>query len=74
MAKIYLLHKNFDPEAQRQVCEIKNAFAAEHLAFFILALDTSTKVGGASHQGLKVLERACELLTEARAKLELEFN
>jgi hypothetical protein len=54
--------------------ELKNAFAAEYLAFFILALDTCAKTGGATPQGLQVMQRAYALLTAARNQLELEYK
>ena len=54
--------------------ELKSAFTAEYLAFFIQALDTSTKVGGSTPRGLKVLQRAYALLTEARNQFEREFD
>ena len=43
------------------------------LAFFIQVLDTSTKVGGSTPRGLKVMQRAYALLTEAKSQFEREF-
>jgi hypothetical protein len=73
MAKIYPLHRHSDPQCRRQMQEIKSAFTAEYLAFFLLALDTSTQVGGAAPGGLKVMQRAYELLMAARDQFEREF-
>jgi hypothetical protein len=73
MAKIYPLPLPSDFQGRRQMQEIKNAFTAEYLAFFLLALDTSTRVGGAAPRGLKVMQRAYELLMEARNQFEREF-
>ena len=74
MAKIYPLHQYFDGRSLQLVDDLKKAFTAEHLAFFLLALDTSTRVGSTSPRGIKVLQRAYELLMEARNEFEREFN
>jgi hypothetical protein len=66
MAKIFPLPLNSNPQWRRPRQEIKTAFIEEYLAFFLLALDTSTQVGGAAPWGLKVMPRAYELLVEAR--------
>ncbi len=73
MAKIYPLHLNSDPQWRRPRQDIKSAFTAEYLAFFLLALDTSTQVGGAAPRGLKVMPRAYELLVAARDQFERQF-
>ena len=72
MAKIYPLPRPSDFQWRRQMQEIKTAFTAEYLAFFLLALDTSTQVGAAP-RGLKVMQRAYELLMAARDQFEREF-
>jgi hypothetical protein len=74
MAKIYPLHLHVNAQWRQQLHEIKSAFTAEYLAFFLLALDTSTKVGGTTPRGLKVMQRAYDLLLEARDEFEREFN
>lgn len=49
-------------------------FTAECLEFFLLALDTSARAGGSTPRGLKVMQRAYDLLLEVRHKLEGEFD
>jgi hypothetical protein len=73
MAKIYPLYLHQPAEWQRELHDLKNAFTAAHLAFFLLALDTATRVGGTTPRGVKVLQRAYELLLEARHEFEREF-
>jgi len=73
MAKIYPLHLHSDPQRRRQMQEIKTPFTEEYLAFFLLALDTSTQVGAAAPRGLKVVPRADELLMEAQDQFERQF-
>jgi hypothetical protein len=58
MAKIYPLEMHSDVPWRQQLHELKDAFTAEYLEFFIRALDTSTKVGGCTPKGLKVMQRA----------------
>jgi hypothetical protein len=74
MAKIYPLQLPGDAQARQRLGEIKSAFTAEYLAFFILALDTSSKVGSGTPRGLKVMERAYDLLREAKNTFEHEFK
>ncbi len=74
MAKIYPLHMFQDPQVQRELGELKQAFVEEHMSFFILALDTSQKLGAPSPKSVKVFRRAFELLQEAKGKFEKEFN
>jgi hypothetical protein len=74
MAEIYPLHMKFDPLTRQRLGEIKSAFTAEYLAFFILALDTSSKLGSGTPRGLKVMERAYDLLREAKRIFEREFH
>jgi hypothetical protein len=72
-AKISPLQSGSDGRRRQQLYEIKSAFTAEYLAFFLLALDTSTRVGGITPRGLKVMQRAYDLLLEARNEFEREF-
>jgi hypothetical protein len=74
MAKIYPLHPGPEGLHRQQMQEIKSAFTAEYLAFFLLALDTSTKGGGPTPRGLKVMPRAYDLLLAARHEFEREFD
>jgi hypothetical protein len=74
MAKIYPFTRRSELPWRQEMHELKNAFAAEYLAFFILALDTCAKTGGATPQGLQVMQRAYALLTAARNQLELEYK
>jgi hypothetical protein len=67
MAKIYPLYSGSDDQRRQQIQEIKTAFTAEYLAFFLLALDTSTGAGGPTPQGLKVMQQAYDLLLESPA-------
>ena len=74
MAKVYPLYMHPDIAWRQQMRELKGVFTAEHLAFFIQVLDTSTKVGVSSPRGLKVMQRAYALLTEAKDQFEREFD
>jgi hypothetical protein len=74
MAKIYPLYSRSDDQRRQQLHEIKTAFTAEYLAFFLLALDTSTRAGGPTPRGLQVMQRAYDLLLEARHEFEGEFD
>ena len=74
MAKIYPLHQYYDGRSLQIADDLKKAFTAEHLAFFLLALDTSARVGSTSPRGLKALQRAFDLLLEAKNTFEREFN
>ena len=73
MAEIYPLHLHQPAQWRRELHDLKDAFTAAHLAFFLLALDTSTRLGGTTPRGVKVLQRAHELLLEARNEFEREF-
>jgi hypothetical protein len=73
MAKIYPLEMHLEVLWRQQMEELKIAFMAEYLSFFILALDTSTKLGGNSPRGLRTMQRAYALLTEANNKFKQEF-
>jgi len=74
MAKIYPLHLPGDVQGRQQLHEIKSAFTAEYLAFFILALDNAAKVGAATPRGLRIMQRAYDLLLAARHQFEQEFE
>jgi hypothetical protein len=58
---------------RRELHDLKNAFTAAPPAFFLRALDTATRLGGTAPRGVKVLQRAYELLLEARNEFEREF-
>jgi hypothetical protein len=74
MGNIYPLYSGSDDERRRQMHEIKTAFTAEYLAFFLLALDTSSRAGASTPRGLKVMQRAYDLLLQARHEFEGEFD
>lgn len=74
MAKIYPLDMHPDVPWRQQMHKLKNAFTAEYLAFFIQALNTSIKMGGSTPKGLKVMQRAYALLTEAKSQFDREFD
>lgn len=74
MAKIYPLYSGPDDQRRRQMQAIKTAFTAEYLAFFLLALDTSARAGSSTPRGLKIMQRAYDLLLEARQEFEGEFD
>jgi hypothetical protein len=74
MAKIYQLHPVSEVRCRQQMSEIKQAFTAELLDFFLLAQDTSTGLGTNTPRGLKAMHRAHELLLEARHRFALEFD
>jgi hypothetical protein len=57
-----------------QMHELKNAFTAEYVVFFIQALDTTIMVGGITPRGLKVMQRVYALLTEAKNQFDREFD
>jgi hypothetical protein len=73
-AKIYPLHLHQPARWRRELHDLKNAFTAEYLAFFLLALDTSTRLGGTTPRGIQVMQRAYDLLLEARYTFEGEFD
>ena len=58
---------------RRRVKELKTTLLAETLAFVQVALDHAAGLGGASPRAVKILERACALLDEARERLVQEL-
>ena len=64
------LHPGF--QDHRRVQELKTALLAETLAFAQVALDNAAKPGP-SPMAVKILERACTLLEEARNRLVLDL-
>ncbi len=58
------LHPGF--QERQRVQELKTALMTETLAYVHIALDNAA---GASSQAVKVLQRACALLDEARHRL-----
>lgn len=74
MAKVFPLHLHPGFPLKGRLNEAKSAFVAEHLSFFVLALDAAARLGGPSPQGVQVLERASELLHEATRTLLDEFD
>lgn len=61
------LHPGF--QERQRVTELKTVLLAESLAFVQMALDNAVGLAGASPQSVKILERACTLLAEARDRL-----
>ncbi len=72
-ATIIPLHLHPGFQDRHRVNELKTALLAETLAFAQVALDNAAGPGGASPRALKILERACVLLSEARDRLVLEL-
>lgn len=61
------LHPGF--QDRQRVQKLKNALMTESLAFVQVALDNADGPGGASPRAVKILERACVLLDQARDRL-----
>ena len=74
MSKVYRLHPAAEVQCRRQMHIIKDTFTAELLDFFLLAMDTSTRMGRNTPEGLQTMQRAYELLLEARHGFEQEFD
>jgi hypothetical protein len=55
------------------VNQLKIALMTERLAYVQVDLDNAAGPGGASFRAVKILERACALLDEARDKLVHEL-
>jgi hypothetical protein len=66
------LHLHPEFKARRKIKELKNALMTESLAFVQVAMDNAAAGAGPS-QTLKILQRACELLDEAREQLVHEL-
>ncbi len=64
------LHPSF--QERHRVEALKNTLLAETLAFTQLALDNAARPGP-SPAAVKILERACTLLEEARNRLVLDL-
>jgi hypothetical protein len=64
------LHPSF--QERHRVETLKNTLLAETLAFTQVALDNAAKPGP-SPMAIKILERACTLLEEARNRLVLDL-
>jgi hypothetical protein len=65
------LHPGF--QDWRRVKKLKTALMSESLAYVQVALDNAVGPGGASPRAVKILERACALLEEARDQLVHEL-
>ena len=61
------LHPSF--QKRQRVAELKSVLMKESLAFVQVALDNAAGLPGASPRSVKILERACALLGEARDRL-----
>ncbi len=65
------LHPGF--QDHRRLQALKNSLMTESLAFVQVALDNANGPAGASPRAVKILERACVLLDEARDRLVYEL-
>ncbi len=72
-APIIPLHLHPGYQDYRGINELKNSLLAETLAFVQVALDNANGTKGAPARATKILERARELLGEARDRLVLEL-
>lgn len=61
------LHPGF--QDRQRVAELKTVLLAESLAFVQVALDNAVGMDCAKPRSVKILERACGLLIEARDRL-----
>jgi hypothetical protein len=64
------MHPSF--QDRHRVEALKNTLLAETLAFTQVALDNASKPGP-TPAAVKILERACDLLEEARNRLVLDL-
>jgi hypothetical protein len=71
-APVIPLHLHPVFQERHRVEELKHMLLAETLAFTQVALDNAARPG-ASPQAVKVLERACNLMEEARNRLVLDL-
>jgi hypothetical protein len=69
-ASVIPLHLHPEFQDRHRVKELKTVLMTETLAYVQVALDNAT---GASPQAVKILERACALLDEARDRLVCEL-
>jgi len=65
------LHPGF--QERQRVNELKATLIAETLTYVQMALDNAARPGGASPRAVKILERACLILEEARDRLVREL-
>jgi|UniRef100_A0A7V6A5G6 hypothetical protein len=71
-ATVIPLHMHPEFQERHRVEDLKNALLAETLAFAQVALDNAAKPGP-TPAAVKILERACTLLEEARHRLVLDL-
>ncbi len=69
-APVIPLHLHPEFQDRHRVNELKTVLMTETLAYVQVALDNAA---GASPQAVKILERACALLGEARDRLVCEL-
>jgi hypothetical protein len=69
-APVIPLHLHPEFQDRHRVNELKTVLMTETLAYVQVALDNAA---GASPQAVKILERACALLDEARDRLVCEL-
>jgi hypothetical protein len=72
-AAVILLHLHPGFQDRQRVKKLKNALMTESLAFVQVALDNADGPAGVSPRAVKILERACALLDEARDRLVHEL-
>jgi len=72
-APIIPLHLHPEFQERQRLEELKAALMTESIAFVQVALDNAAGPGGASPRAVKILERACALLDEARDRLVYEL-
>jgi hypothetical protein len=72
-APVISLHLHPGFRERQRLNELKTALMTETLAFVQVALDNSVGLGGASPRSVKILERACAFLGEARDRLVHEL-
>jgi hypothetical protein len=72
-APVIPLHLHPEFQDWRRVNKLKTALMSESLAYVQVALDNAAGPGGASPRAVKILERACALLDEARDQLVHEL-
>jgi hypothetical protein len=68
-APVIPLHLHPQFQKRQRLTELKTSLLAESLAFVQVALDNAGEWAGASPRSVKILERACALLGEARDRL-----
>ena len=73
-AKIYPLHMHPHYYLKHRWRELKTEFLSHHLDYVLLTLDTAERSCGLSPEGVRVWQRAVELLEEAKEKLATEFG